>query len=405
VVAGGQAIFNIGKVGYAAYVLYDPARPQAEHEAALASIADCMLKVRRAKDSIAAGALSIKSTTTGSLALGAAATAAGLLIAYCDFAESLVEWAEDWEALQDAQELQFTGWHDPAAAAREARGDKQRAVRLLDGAGEMHGKAVRANSANYDLLKDEEARLQKRKAAASRDVTDGDRGTALEMAQAELERGQAAYDEIAKAQKATEGNERDAMECIGRAVAMVGLATHKERCVAVFESELKKAIDAGGKQTDPSGRMVTLEEIRTFATSQKVKTLRRDKMRTFAALLGVAAGIQILMFGWTPVGWGLVLAAGAAGAAILLYKGGGLLLQKFRGTLSPREVYARRLWNYARSGYDVGQAASPPVDVRQRNRADAIALLRALGVSWSEKDIAAAKPDDAIGAIENAMKW
>jgi hypothetical protein len=111
------------------------------------------------------------------------------------------------------------------------------------------------------------------------------------------------------------------------------------------------------------------------------------------------------MFGWTPVGWGLVLAAGAAGAAILLYKGGGLLLQKFRGTLSPREVYARRLWNYARSGYDVGQAASPPVDVRQRNRADAIALLRALGVSWSEKDIAAAKPDDAIGAIENAMKW
>ena len=151
-----------------------------------------------------------------------------------------------------------------------------------------------------------------------------------------------------------------------------------------------------------------LEEIRMFAVAQSEMKLTRDTLRTIAAVIGIAAGITILALGWTPVGWGLVAAAGAIGASILIVKGGGWLLRKITGTLTPREVYAQRLWNFAHFGYDLGHAAAPPKDVRQRNGADALGLLNALGISWSQQEVLARPAQEhktAIGAIENALKW
>ena len=397
-------------------VLLDPGRPQAEHEKALDALGESAQKVWKSKNSIVTNATAIASTAKASASLGMVSSAAGVVTAYGDFATSLVDWGTDWMQLQEIQELQFTGWSDPARAANEALGDLRRTELLLVGAHAIADRAEKlraqnaaAHSSVLDTLDKTSGALEstRRAAPVSADMKLVQEGTVLNyesrVALLQAER-QALMDNTQRSAFAVMA----ADQRVRQAQQMVVLASRKRQAAFIFQQELRAAADLAKEEPDPQSRHVPLMEIRQFAVAQSYNKLKRDTLKVVAAVIGLSAGIFILAFGWTPVGWGLAAAAGVIGLGILAYKGGGWLLRKFTGTLTPREVYARRLWSYARAGYDEGYGSKPPPEVCERNAADALALLRVLGVSWSKADVAQVKPGDVDGAItkiENALKW
>jgi hypothetical protein len=413
----GIELMGTAAESYAALgVLMDPGRPQAEHEQALDTLGESVQKVWKSKNSIVTNATAIASTAKASASLGMVSSAAGVVTAYGDFATSLVDWGTDWMQLQEIQELQFTGWSDPARAANEALGDLRRTELLLVGAHSIAAateKLRHQNAAALEAVTDTLDRTSgalestRRAEPISADMKLVQEGTVLNeeqrVARLRAERLALVEDTQNSAFAVAAADRR-----VKQAEQMVVLASRKRQAAFVFQRELRAAADLAKSEPDPQARHVPLMEIRQFAVAQSYTKLKRDTLKVVAAVIGLSAGIFILAFGWTPVGWGLAAAAGVIGLGILAYKGGGWLLRQITGTLTPREVYARRLWAYARAGYDEGFGSKPPPEVCERNAGDALALLRVLGVSWTKADVAQIKPGDVDGAItkiENALKW
>ena len=174
-----------------------------------------------------------------------------MVAAYGEFASSLVDWGKDWMRMQSIQELQFTGWSDPAAAAREASRDSKRAWGLLEGAQNDLGAATKVHVANEATLiaarkskflehrrrRRDDAGIKTRRVGAEQEE---ERQLALESERDSLARARAAYDEIYAEFTMSRRAVVAAEKRIGQAQQMIALASAKEQAVDAFAEELRR---------------------------------------------------------------------------------------------------------------------------------------------------------------------
>lgn len=339
---------------------------------------------------------------TGSIATSTLASVAALPAAYLGFATNLVGTAEKLTLLESLEQLQFSDWNNPKAALARADAEVAAAEESVtanrlaaDAAVDLTRKQLEAQAAvSVQLTKLETSRQKALSSPEGRMAArNPDMPTVEEAYANDIERwtawekdSRAAYVQSVEAKK-------QAQAALAVSDAYLEAAKEKKASRETF----KKAVEdwaaeqqKGGKKADadPEGRYVPLEEIWHYAMGRVKVGAARKGVATAAAVIGLVGGIVTLALGWTPVGWALAATAGAIALGFVGWKLGKAILRK-TGILgkSNREVYAERLWRYAKLGYDEKEPSKSDEQVRKNQRSNALSLLKALGLGWTLKDI------------------
>ena len=338
----------------------------------------------------------------GTLGVGTLTSVAAVPAAYMSVATNLVGTAEKVMRLNELEDIQFNLWSDPNAALAKAEAEIRAADEAvtdnratLQAAGELTKKQLAAHDEVSLMLTKLEVERNKARASPMGRMAErhSDMPTVDEAFSNDIERwtayekdSKAAYEQAVLAKK-------KAQVSYDTSVAFQKAALEKKEKREAF----KNAVDAWAKEQESSGqktnanpekRYVPIEEIWHYAMGRVKVGVGRKGVATAAAVIGLVGGLVTLALGWTPVGWALAATAGAIALGLVGWKLGKSLLRK-TGILgrSEREIYAERLWQYARDGYDPLGPGKPDPEVRRNQRANALSLLKALGLSWSIEDV------------------
>lgn len=338
----------------------------------------------------------------GTVGVGTLASVAAVPVAYLGFANNLVGTGEKLMRLQELEDLQFNLWSDPNAALAKAEaeiGTAQEAVAAnkdaVQAANTLTKQQLAANSeVSVALTKLEISRKRAQESPEGQMAErHSDMPTVEESYSNDISRWTAYAEDSKAAYEQSVAAKKEAQSSYDTSVAYLQAAREKKDKREAF----KKAVDtwaseqeASGKKAnaDPSKRYVPIEEIWHYTMGRVQVGAARKGVATAAAVIGLVGGIVTLALGWTPVGWALAATAGAIALGFVGWKLGKTILRK-TGVLgkSDREVYAERLWHYAKEGYDALGPGKPDPEVRRNQRANAISLLKAIGLGWSIEDV------------------
>ena len=397
--AGGVMLLRSGAGAAQSFVRIWNAEEPAEQEAAMDQFGDHLLTFKDTANPMIANAGGIAETAqqaaghTGFVA-GAVSHSFGAVAAYGDLAKSMVSWGSNWMAFQGLQEVQVHGWSDPQRAVSAAKSDHETATKLEIQAIQMTSQLGVSEQEITSRLSRVDGYIQQIDRSVEKDAR------ALDMAGRDLDRlkteRRSLEAELSLLAEAKESGTQSIMSLADAATA----AHHKVKAVTQFAAQLK----ARDRTGDPGSRDITLEEIRQYMLEQQVKKLHRDTLRVVGSAIGLAAGLTIVALGWTPIGWGLAAAAGVIGATIIITKAGLWIYRKIKGQRSISEVYAERLWSYAKTGLAGSQTAALGDKAKTSQQATARKLLAVHDdLQWSALHNL---PDvEAVRRIRSALRW
>lgn len=339
--------------------------------------------------------------------------------AYIGFANNLVATGDQIMKLDELEQVQFSLWSNPSRALAMAEGEIAVAETMLEVNKAAYASAVKLTEEQLAASKEASGVLsyllaQRKKAEDSPEGRMAARNPDLPTVEERFANDIARWTAYAKdAEIAYQRNvetQAEIQKTLESSIFYLEAAKEKKEAREKFKSAVdawvKEQKESGKKaEADPSKRYVPLEEIWHYAMGRRQQGIARAGVKTAAAVIGLVGGIVTLALGWTPVGWALAATAGAIALGFIGWKLGKSAMRKL-GVLgkSDREVYAERLWEYAKNGYD---AKGPRADAEMAHnqRVNALALLKAIGLNWSLKDVDDTTNEKAaIANIGQAMK-
>ncbi len=376
-------------------------RSAAEHEKAVQQVGDSLVSMHGSSWKVVskgANTLGNYSSTAGSVA-----SVAGVVAAYFGFANQLLKAGQCYMDLSKLQEAQLD-WDDPKKAKKKAGEETKVAERLIPETTKLRDRAGEVAAKEQELLGVHEARLKAidKQWEKRQQTMHGELREELDIAMGgDQQRQQEAIDQ---SRKRLHGLKRDAYSK-NAAVVQAGMfqkhALEKEIARKNFSAALEAQKKSGVKSLED--RFIPLDEIKKFAEGKITSDTWEQTALSAAAAIAFGGAVAGLALGWTPVGWALFGAAGLVGLGIGAYKFGKWVLTKTGKRRSDEEIYAERLWQFARHGTTDKIPRAVDDEWKAGWQHDARSVLAGLGLNWSADEVATMSGTAAIGTITKKL--
>ncbi|MQA15357.1 MAG: hypothetical protein GEV09_14640 [Pseudonocardiaceae bacterium] len=376
-------------------------RSSAEHEEAMQRVGDSLVKLHGSTwkgVSKSANALSNVAPTAGSVA-----SVAGVVAAYFGFATQLVKTGQSYMDLGEIQKAQLD-WADPKKALTEAGKETGMAGRAITATTQLRKRAAEAATKEQEGLEEQKSRLAatNKKWEELKETTIGSRREDVDTAmEGDQQRYQKAVDQ---SRQRLHGLKRDASSqnlAVVRAGMFEKHALEKRIARKNFSAALEAQKKSGVKALED--RFIPLDEIKKFAEGKIQSDTWEQTALSAAAAVAFGGAVAGLALGWTPVGWALFGAAGLVGLGIGAFKLGKWVLTKTGKRRSDEQIYAERLWQFARHGSTDKMPRAVDEEWKAGWQHDARSVLAGLGLSWSAGDVATMSDTAAIGSITTKL--